>query len=59
MRFLTFEVDGQVRPGLLTSSHTVVDLLPAGFSSLLDLIGKGSEGVAAAAQYANTATKDV
>jgi 2-keto-4-pentenoate hydratase/2-oxohepta-3-ene-1,7-dioic acid hydratase in catechol pathway len=58
MRFLTFEVDGQVRPGLLTSSHTVVDLSPAGFSSLLDLIEKGPEGIAAAAQYANTATKE-
>ena len=58
MRFLTFEVDGQVRPGLLTSSHTVVDLLPAGFSSLLDLIEKGPEGIAAATQYANTAIKD-
>ncbi|HMF75813.1 MAG TPA: fumarylacetoacetate hydrolase family protein [Bryobacteraceae bacterium] len=58
MRFLTFEKDGQARPGLVTSNHTVVDLSPAGISSLLDLIEKGPEGIAAAGQYANTAIKE-
>jgi 2-keto-4-pentenoate hydratase/2-oxohepta-3-ene-1,7-dioic acid hydratase in catechol pathway len=57
MRFLTFEVGGQARPGLVTSNHTVVDLSPAGFGSILDLIEAGPEGLAKAANFANEAIK--
>src|SRR4051812_31842432 len=37
MRFVTFEVSGQVRPGVV-SDDFVVDLSVAGFSTILDLI---------------------
>src|SRR5689334_15057953 len=44
MRFVTFEVDGQPRPGVVTGTDSVVDLSPAGFPSLLDVIESGDAG---------------
>jgi 2-keto-4-pentenoate hydratase/2-oxohepta-3-ene-1,7-dioic acid hydratase in catechol pathway len=44
MRFVTFEVNGQAQPGLV-SGDNVIDLLTAGFRSLLDLIEAGAAGI--------------
>jgi 2-keto-4-pentenoate hydratase/2-oxohepta-3-ene-1,7-dioic acid hydratase in catechol pathway len=38
MRFVTFEVEGKARPGVLGADDSVVDLSGAGFSSLLEVI---------------------
>ena len=43
MRFVTFEMDGNVRPGLV-SKDTVIDLSAAGFATLLDFIGSDTAG---------------
>ena len=43
MRFVTFEVGGNVRPGLV-SKDTVIDLSAAGFPTLLDFIGSDTVG---------------
>src|SRR5882724_4725188 len=51
MRFVTFAVDGKPRPGVL-SGQSVVDLSPAGFSSLVELIEAGAEGRAKAQKLA-------
>jgi len=57
MRFVTFESGGKGHPGLLTKDDFVVDLSPAGFSSLLDLIEAGAPGVAKAEAFAAAASK--
>ena len=48
MRFLTFESGGKAHAGLLTANDSVVDLSPAGFSSVLELIEAGPAGRAKA-----------
>jgi 2-keto-4-pentenoate hydratase/2-oxohepta-3-ene-1,7-dioic acid hydratase in catechol pathway len=57
MRFVTFESGGKGHPGLLTKDDFVVDLSPAGFSSLLDLIEACAPGVAKAEAFAAAASK--
>src|SRR5581483_2115895 len=44
MRFVTFEIDGQARPGLLSGNDSVLDLSSIGFSSLLEFIESGPAG---------------
>ena len=44
MRFVTFQVDGQGRPGALADKDTIVDLTGAGFHSILQVIEAGEEG---------------
>ncbi|MBV9082281.1 MAG: fumarylacetoacetate hydrolase family protein [Acidobacteriaceae bacterium] len=45
MRFITFEVEGTARPGVLSGNETVVDLSTAGFRTLLDFIASGKDGL--------------
>jgi 2-keto-4-pentenoate hydratase/2-oxohepta-3-ene-1,7-dioic acid hydratase in catechol pathway len=45
MRFVTFESGGNSRPGLVTAGNLVIDLLGAGFSSILELIEAGPAGL--------------
>jgi 2-keto-4-pentenoate hydratase/2-oxohepta-3-ene-1,7-dioic acid hydratase in catechol pathway len=58
MRFVTFEVGGQARPGLLSGNNTITDLSSAGFTSLLELIEAGPEGRTKAEKFASNAAKD-
>lgn len=44
MRFVTFETEGQARPGVISDSGTVFDLSAIGFGSLLEVIEFVSEG---------------
>ncbi len=44
MRFVTFELGGQARPGVLSGDDSVLDLSSLGFNSLLEFIESGSEG---------------
>ena len=55
MRFVTFELDGQVRPGAVAGNHAVVDLSPAGFTSLLRIIESGASGRAEVERLLSTA----
>ena len=41
MRFVTFELNGQAHPGVLSGNSEVVDLSSEGFTTLLDLIRIG------------------
>jgi 2-keto-4-pentenoate hydratase/2-oxohepta-3-ene-1,7-dioic acid hydratase in catechol pathway len=45
MRLVTFESNGQPRPGLISSSGSVIDLSSHGFGSLLQLIEAGPEAL--------------
>lgn len=38
MRFVTYELEGRVRPGVVTGGDTITDLSSAGYQSLLELI---------------------
>jgi 2-keto-4-pentenoate hydratase/2-oxohepta-3-ene-1,7-dioic acid hydratase in catechol pathway len=58
MRFVTFEVGGQARPGVISGDNTVVDLSSAGFSSMLNVIESGPEGLAKVTQFAANAAKE-
>ena len=58
MRFVTFEGGGKAHPGLISSSNMVVDLKPAGFSSILNLIESGPEGRAKAEKFAAGASRE-
>ncbi len=55
MRFVTFEAAGQAHPGLVTKDNAVIDLAPAGFGSLLELIESGQEGRSKAEQFGSSA----
>ena len=46
MRYVTFEVEGTIRPGIIFTQDTVIDLSGLGFASLLDLIEAGPEAQA-------------
>lgn len=43
MRFVTFEFEGQARPGILSDVDAVLDLSSIGFTSLIEVIGGGPE----------------
>ena len=45
MRFATFDIEGRPRPGAVRGD-SVVDLSPLGYSSVLELIEAGNEGLA-------------
>jgi 2-keto-4-pentenoate hydratase/2-oxohepta-3-ene-1,7-dioic acid hydratase in catechol pathway len=51
MKFVTFEQNGTLTPGVLRGDE-VVSLAPAGFSSLLDVIGGGDAALAKASAAA-------
>ncbi len=55
MRFVTFESHGKTRPGLVTAEDQVIDLSAGGFSSLLELIEAGAEGLVKAEAFASIA----
>jgi len=55
MRFVTFEIGGHARPGLVSGADTVLDLSSIGFASLLDFIESGQEGRAKAAAFSQDA----
>ncbi len=55
MRFVTFELSGKSRPGLMITNDSLVDLSAAGFATLLDLIAAGAEGQAKAKAFADQA----
>lgn len=52
MRLVTYETEGQVRPGTLWDADTVLDLSSIGFLSILDFIRSGPEGRRKAEQFA-------
>ncbi len=52
MRFVTFEVDGQAKPGVISDVDAVLDLSTIGFSSLLQFIESGSDALERAAAFA-------
>jgi 2-keto-4-pentenoate hydratase/2-oxohepta-3-ene-1,7-dioic acid hydratase in catechol pathway len=58
MRFVTFESGGKPRPGLIAADGLVIDLSPAGFASLLDVIEAGPEGRSKAEAFAASAGKE-
>ena len=45
MRFVTFESNGQARPGVISPVDTVLDLSPLGFTTLLDFIEAGPKSL--------------
>jgi 2-keto-4-pentenoate hydratase/2-oxohepta-3-ene-1,7-dioic acid hydratase in catechol pathway len=53
MRLVTFEQEGQLRPGVVQADSTVVDLSSLGYPSLLDLIGAESEALPKVRDFAN------
>jgi 2-keto-4-pentenoate hydratase/2-oxohepta-3-ene-1,7-dioic acid hydratase in catechol pathway len=55
MRFVTFEVNGQARPGVVAGNNTVVDLSSAGFDSVLQVIESGPEGRGKIEKFVSTA----
>jgi 2-keto-4-pentenoate hydratase/2-oxohepta-3-ene-1,7-dioic acid hydratase in catechol pathway len=54
MRFVTFELGGEARPGLVRADR-ITDLTGCGFRSLLDLIKAGEEGARRADEFASRA----
>lgn len=51
MRFVTFEADEQVKPGVISDAGSVLDLSTIGFSTLLQFIEAGSEALEKAAAF--------
>jgi 2-keto-4-pentenoate hydratase/2-oxohepta-3-ene-1,7-dioic acid hydratase in catechol pathway len=45
MRFVTFESNGEARPGVISPVDTVLDLSPLGFTTLLDFIEAGPKSL--------------
>lgn len=58
MRFVTFEVDGKQRPGVMAGADSVVDLSSAGYASMLEVIEAGTEGLAKAGQLLSSVSQD-
>jgi 2-keto-4-pentenoate hydratase/2-oxohepta-3-ene-1,7-dioic acid hydratase in catechol pathway len=52
MRFVTFETAGHARPGVLSGKDTVLDLSSLGFTSVLEVIESGAEGLAKIENFA-------
>src|SRR5579884_1988689 len=55
MRFVTFEADGQRKPGVISDVDAVLDLSTIGFANILQLIEAGQSGLEKAAAFANQA----
>ena len=53
MRFVTFEVDGQVKPGVISDVDAVLDLSTIGYPSLLHFIEAGPDALEKAAAFAD------
>ena len=53
MRFVTFEADGQVKPGVISDVDAVLDLSTVGFPSLLQFIEAGPDALEKAAAFAD------
>src|SRR6476661_592578 len=53
MRLVTFEQEGRLRPGVVQTDSTVVDLSSLGYPSVLELIGGGSEAIGKVRDFAN------
>lgn len=53
MRFVTFEVNGQVKPGVLSDVDTVLDLSTIGYPTMLHFIESSSDGLTKAAAFAD------
>jgi len=51
MRLVTFQADGQSRPGLVSEPGRVLDLSPLGFHSVLEVIEAESGGLAKIAKF--------
>jgi 2-keto-4-pentenoate hydratase/2-oxohepta-3-ene-1,7-dioic acid hydratase in catechol pathway len=59
MRFVTFEQDGRLKPGLIHGSDTVLDLTAIRCATLLDLIEGGSETLGKAQNLGNGTAAEV
>jgi len=53
MRLVTFEQEGRLRPGIVQTDSTVVDLTSLGYPSVLELIGGGSEAIGKIRDFVN------
>jgi 2-keto-4-pentenoate hydratase/2-oxohepta-3-ene-1,7-dioic acid hydratase in catechol pathway len=53
MRLVTFEQEGRLRPGVVQTDSTVVDLTSLGYPSVLELIGGGSEAIGKIRDFVN------
>ena len=51
MRFVTFQADGQSRPGLVPEPGRLLDLSPLGFHSVLEVIEAGTGGLAKISKF--------
>ena len=58
MRLVTFQTDGQARPGVLTESNGIFDLSAAGFNSTLEVIAKATAGRSQIAQFIDESAPD-
>ena len=54
MRFVTFQAEGQGRPGVLSGEDTVLDLSSIGFETILQLIEAGAEGRGRVEKFLNS-----
>ncbi len=57
MRFVTFELNGRSRPGMVFE-ETVLDISSIGFASLIGVIASGSEGRAKIENFAYEPSAD-
>ena len=46
MRLVTYQSEGRVRPGIVSGADVVLDLSSQGFTTMLDVIESGEEGLA-------------
>ena len=53
MRLVTFEQEGRLRPGVVQTDSTVVDLTSLGYPNVLELIGGGSAAIGKIRDFAN------
>ena len=53
MRFVTFEANGHVKPGVLSDADTVLDLSTIGYPTLLHFIESSGDGLTKAAAFAD------
>ena len=58
MRLVTFQAEGQSRPGVVSGSGRVIDLSPLGFSSVLEVIEAGTDGLSKIARFQQEAVPD-
>ncbi len=58
MRLVTFELDGQARPGMISDVDTALDISSLGFGSVLDFIEAGRDGRAKAEALADQSPRN-